>query len=97
VFPQVEEARERVDRIDEANKTLGYTVLEGDPGYPYFKFALKFVPGATAGTTDATWTATYIPMAHMGPPEDAKQITIKVLRALAKAAKDHQSAQNGLL
>jgi hypothetical protein len=36
-------------------------------------------------------------MAHMGPPEDAKQITIKVLRALAKAAKDNQSAQNGLL
>jgi len=97
VFPHVEEAREHIDFIDDANKTLGYTVLEGNPGYHYFKFAFKFVPGATAGTTDVTWTGTYIPMAHMGPPEHVKQISIKVIRALANAAKDNQLAQNGLL
>ncbi len=97
MFPHVEEARERVDFIDDAIKTLGYTVLEGNFGYHYFKVTYKVVPGATAGTTDVTWTATYIPMAHMGPPEHLKQISIKVIRALAKAAKDNQSAQNGLL
>jgi hypothetical protein len=97
LFPHVEEARERVDFIDDAIKTLGYTVLEGNFGYHYFKVTYKVVPGATAGTTDVTWTATYIPMAHMGPPEHLKQISIKVIRALAKAAKDNQSAQNGLL
>jgi hypothetical protein len=76
VLPHVKEARERIDFKDDAKKTLGYTVLEGNPGYHYFKFFLKFVPGATAGTTDVTWPGTYIPMAHMGPPEHVKQISI---------------------
>jgi len=97
LFPDFDEVRERMDFIDDANKTLGYTVLEGNTGYPYFKVAYKFVPGATAFTTDATWTGTYIPVGDIGPPEYVKQIAIQVLKALVNAAKDNQLAQNRLL
>jgi hypothetical protein len=58
-----------MDFFDDANKALGYTVLEGDPRYHYFSAVMKFVPGAAAGTTDAMWTATYVPVGDMGPPE----------------------------
>ncbi len=87
VFPDVEEVSERMDFIDDANKTLGYTVVKGSPGYHYFNVGLKFSPGATAGTTDATWTATYVPMADMGPPEHVKDVYIKVLKAFVSATK----------
>ncbi len=65
--------------------------------YHYFKVTYKFVPGATAGTTDATWTGTYIPIGDMGPPEHIKQVSIKVIKAFLNAAKDNQLAQNRLL
>ncbi|CAK9864910.1 unnamed protein product [Sphagnum jensenii] len=65
MFPDVEEVSERMDFVDDANKTLGYTVVEGSPGYHYFNVGLKFALGATAGTTDATWATTYVPMADM--------------------------------
>jgi hypothetical protein len=97
VLPHLDEVRERLDCIDDANKTLGYTVLEGNPGYHYFKVTYKFVPGATPGTTDATWTGTYIPIGDMGPPEHIKQVSIKVIKAFLNAAKDNQLAQNRLL
>ncbi len=48
---------------------------------------MKFLPGAAAGTTDAVWTATYVPVGDMGPPEQSKQIAILVFKALAGAAK----------
>jgi len=62
-------------------------VLEGDPRYHYFNGILKFVPETTASTTDAMWTATYVPVGDMGPPEHIKGITILVFKALAGAAK----------
>ncbi len=48
-----------MDFVDDANKTLGYTVVEGNPAYDYVNVGLKFALGATAGTTDATWATTY--------------------------------------
>ncbi|CAM6015938.1 unnamed protein product [Sphagnum balticum] len=96
-LPHLDEVTERLDCIDDANKTFGYTVLEGNPGYHYFKATYKFVPGATAGTTDATWTSTYIPIGDMGPPEHIKQVSIKVIKAFLNAAKDNQLGQNRLL
>ncbi|CAK9202956.1 unnamed protein product [Sphagnum troendelagicum] len=87
MFLDVEEVSERMDFVDDANKTLGYTVLEGSPGYHYFNVGLKFSPKATAGTTDATWTASYVPMADMGPPEHVKDVYIKVLKAFVSATK----------
>jgi hypothetical protein len=62
-------------------------VLEGDPRYHYFSVVLKFVPGTVAGTTDAMWTATYVPVGDMGPPKHIKGIAILVFKALASAAK----------
>ncbi len=76
-----------MDFFDDANKAVGYTVLEGDPRYHYFSVVEKFVPGAAAGTTDAIWTATYVPVGDMGPPENIKEITILAFKALAGAAK----------
>ncbi|CAK9234183.1 unnamed protein product [Sphagnum troendelagicum] len=87
MFPDVEEVSERMDFVDDANKTLGYTVLEGSLGYHYFNVGLKFSPRATAGSTDATWTASYVPMADMGPPEHVKDVYIKVLKAFVSATK----------
>ena len=34
--------RERIDEFDEATHTIGYTVLEGDPGYKSLKATLKY-------------------------------------------------------
>ncbi|CAK9865513.1 unnamed protein product [Sphagnum jensenii] len=85
--PHAGEVKERLDFFDDAGKTLGYTVLEGDPRYHYFSAVMKFVPGAAAGTTDAIWTATYVPVGDMGPPEHIKGIAILVFKALAVAAK----------
>jgi hypothetical protein len=48
---------------------------------------MKFVPGAAAGTTQAKWTATYVPVSDMGPPEHIKAIAILVFKALAVAVK----------
>jgi len=38
------EVKERMDKFDDATKTLGYTVLEGDPRYSSFSAEMKFVP-----------------------------------------------------
>jgi hypothetical protein len=61
--------------------------LEGDPRYHYLGVVFKFVPGAAACTTDAIWTATYVPVGDNGPPEDSKQLAILVLKVLVGAAK----------
>jgi hypothetical protein len=79
--------KERVDFLDDANKALGFTVLEGDPRYHYVSAVMKFVPGAAAGTTDAIWNSTYVPLGDMGPPEHIKQIGILLFKSLANAAK----------
>ncbi len=50
-------------------------------------FVYKFVRGAAAGTTDAIWTATYVPVGDNGPPEDSKRIAILVFKVLVGAAK----------
>jgi hypothetical protein len=86
-IPDGGELKERLDFFDEAHKAIGYTVLEGDPRYLFFSGVMKFVPGPTAGTTEATWTATYIPVGDMGPPEHIKATTKLVFKALADAAK----------
>ncbi len=85
--PHAGEVKERMDFFDDANKALGYTVLEGDPRYHYFSAVMNFVPGAAAGTTNAVWTATYVPVGDMGPPEHIKGIAILLFKALAGAAK----------
>jgi hypothetical protein len=43
-IPHAGEVTERMDLFDEASKTLGYTVLEGDSRYHYFSATMKFAP-----------------------------------------------------
>jgi hypothetical protein len=76
-----------MDFFDDVGKTLGYTVLEGDPRYHYFSAVMKIVPGAAAGTTAAMWTATFVPVGDMGPPEHIKGIAILMFKALVVAVK----------
>ncbi len=78
------EVKERMDKFDDATKTLGYTVLEGDPRYSSFSVEMKFVPvGATS--CEAIWTATYEPIGDVGPPEHVKQIVVLVFKTLERA------------
>jgi hypothetical protein len=78
------EVKERMDKFDDATKTLGYTVLEGDPRYSCFSAEMKFV---SVGETscEAIWTATYEPVGDMGPPEHIKQIVVLVFKTLERA------------
>jgi hypothetical protein len=78
------EVKERLDKFDDASKTLEYTVLEGDPGYSSFSAELKFV---SVGETscEAIWTATYEPVGDMGPPEHIKQVVVLASKTLERA------------
>jgi hypothetical protein len=72
-----------MDTFDDATKTLGYTVLEGDRRYSSFSAQMKFVPAGK--TTEAIWTATYEPVGDMGPPEHIKQMVVLVFKTLERA------------
>ncbi|CAM6063607.1 unnamed protein product [Sphagnum tenellum] len=80
-----EDGASPAERSDEQRMLSPRLVLEGDPRYHYFSAVMKFIPGAAAGTTDAIWTATYVPVGDMGPPEHIKGIAILVFKALAGA------------
>jgi hypothetical protein len=62
VIPNGGEVVERLDVFDEERKRVGYTVIRGDPRFKHVQAVMEFIPGPTAGTTTATWTATYVPM-----------------------------------
>jgi hypothetical protein len=76
--------KERLDKIDDANKTLSLTVLEGDPRYSSYSAEIKFVP---VGDTrcEAVWTATYEPVGDIGPPEHIKQLVVHIFKTLEQA------------
>lgn len=79
------QVKERMDVIDEENKTLKYTMVDGDPRYSSFGGMMKFTSGAEQGTSDAYWEVQYEPVGDMGPPEHVKAMVIKVFRALEGA------------
>jgi hypothetical protein len=78
------DVKERLDKFDDASKTLEYTVLEGDPRYSSFIAEMKFV---SVGETscEAIWTATYEPVGDMGPPEHIKEIMVLACKTLERA------------
>jgi hypothetical protein len=74
-----------MDKFDDATKTLGYTVLEGgDPRYSAFSAEIRFV-AKDAAVTEGTWTATFVPVGEMGPPEHIKGVAKLVFQTLEKA------------
>ncbi|CAM6047226.1 unnamed protein product, partial [Sphagnum compactum] len=79
------QVKERMDVIDEENKTLKYTMVDGDPRYSSFGGMMKFTSGAEQGTSDAYWEVQYEPVGDMGPPEHVKGMVIKVFKALESA------------
>lgn len=82
-IPHAGQVKERMDKFDDASKTLGYTVLEGDPRYSHFSAEMQFV--AVGETTEAIWTAKYEPVGDMGPPEHIQAIAIMVFKTFERA------------
>jgi len=84
-IPTGGELVERLHLLDEATKKMGYTVIKGDPRFKHVSAVVEYAPGPTAGTTTATWTATYVPVTE-GVVMEPKFI-IAVWKALEGAAK----------
>jgi hypothetical protein len=82
-FGHAGEVKERMDKFDDATKTLGYTVLKGDPRYSSFSAEMKFV-AVDETSCEAVWTATYEPVGDMGPPTHIQQIIVLVFKTLER-------------
>ena len=84
-IPQAGVAKERLDTVDDATKTLTYTVVEGDPRYTNFTGEVKFV-AIGENKTEATWIGHYDPVGDAPAPEHIKNITSLMFKAFEKAA-----------
>ena len=84
-IPNGEELVERLYLFDEATKTTGYSVIKGDPRFKHVSAVMHYAPGPTEGTTTATWTATYVPVAENVVMEN--KFVVAVWKALEEAAK----------
>jgi len=82
--PHAGRVKERMDKFDDATRTLGYTVVEGDPRYSSFSAEMQFEPQQD-GTTKGIWTAKYEPVGDMGPPEHIKAIVTIVMKTLERS------------
>ena len=85
----VGQVKERVEKVDHESKTMGYTVLEGDPRYSHFSAEMQFVP--VGDTTEAIWTAKFEPVGDMGPPEHIKDIAVQVFKTFERAVMDKKT------
>jgi len=83
-IPQAGAAKERLDKVDEATRTLSYTVVEGDPRYTNFTADVHFEASGEKQTA-ATWTAKYDPVGEAGPPEHIKNVSILMFKTFEKA------------
>ncbi|KAG0582532.1 hypothetical protein KC19_3G066800 [Ceratodon purpureus] len=83
-IPQAGAAKERLDTVDDATKTLTYTVVEGDPRYTNFTGEVKFAPTGE-NQTEATWTGHYDPVGDAPPPEHIKNISVLMFKTFEKA------------
>ncbi|XP_024380963.1 uncharacterized protein [Physcomitrium patens] len=84
-IPDAGELVEQVDVFDDAEKKVGYTVLKGDPRFKYVTAVVQYAPGPTAGTTTATWNATFVPVEENGVLDS--KFVVAVWKALESAAK----------
>ncbi|KAH8933766.1 hypothetical protein BDL97_18G047200 [Sphagnum fallax] len=80
----VGEIKERLHKIDDANKTFSVTVLEGDPRYSSYSAEIKFVPVGDS-SCEAVWTTTYESVGDMDPPEHIKQLIVHIFKTLEQA------------
>lgn len=82
------QVKERMDRVDDATKTMSYTVFEDNPSYSAFSAEMQFVPVDNAGDvafTKAIWTAKYEPVGDVDPPEHLKTIATQIFMVLERA------------
>ncbi|CAK9203688.1 unnamed protein product [Sphagnum troendelagicum] len=90
--PTAGEVWERLDFSDDATKTMGVSLLKGDPRYPYLKTIKVVGPGAVEGTADAVWTVTYIAAGNAGPPESHKHMYMQVCKVIGAELKANPEA-----
>ena len=77
--------KERIDKLDHATRTLGYTVLEGgDPRYSHYEAEFRYA--CLGETTEATWTASFEPVGDMGPPYHLKATAPMVFKIFERVA-----------
>lgn len=88
-IPNGGQVKERVDKLDEATRTFGYTILEGDSYYSSFSAELQFVPHGT--TTEAVWTAKYDPATDVNPEAHIETTATMVLTALERAVRSKKT------
>jgi len=83
-IPQAGAAKERLDKVDDATRTLSYTVLKGDPRYTNVTAEVHFEAKGEKQTA-VTWTVKYDPAGEAGPPEHMKDISILIFKTFEKA------------
>ncbi len=76
---------ERMDKIDDATKSVAYTVLEGYPQYSSLSAEMIFVP-VDETSSKVVWTAKYEPVGDAGPPVYIKERAVLVFKTLERAA-----------
>jgi hypothetical protein len=91
-LPMAGEVWERLDFSDDATKTMGVSLLKGDPRYPYLKTIKVVGSGAVEGTADAVWTVTYIAAGNAGPPESHKHMYMQVCKVIGAELKANPEA-----
>jgi hypothetical protein len=74
-----------MDKIDEATKSFGYTVLEGYPQYSSFSAEMTFVP-VDETSSKVEWIGKYEPIGDVGPPVYIKERAVLVFKTLEHAA-----------
>jgi hypothetical protein len=74
-----------MDKIDEATKSFGYTVLEGYSQYSYFSAEMTFVP-VDETSSKVEWIGKYEPVGDAGPPVYIKERAVLVFKTLERAA-----------
>jgi hypothetical protein len=74
-----------MDKVDEATKSFGYTVLEGYPQYSHFSAEMTIVP-VDENSCKVDWTGKYEPVGDAGPPVYIKDRAVLVFKTLERAA-----------
>jgi hypothetical protein len=79
-----------LDFFDEESKSIGYTIIGGDPHYKNVTSVIKCVARGKS-STEVTWTCTYEPVGDAPAPQHMKEGVVKVLKTLEQAVKSRQT------
>ncbi|EFJ08551.1 hypothetical protein SELMODRAFT_18100, partial [Selaginella moellendorffii] len=77
-------ATEKVLAVDDAAKSVTYSLIEGDLTKLYSQFVAttKYVDGADDGSSTAIWSVEYEPIGDSPAPEQAKEAVLGSMKAV---------------